>query len=254
MDTPPPLPSTSSLVPAPAPRKSNAVLWIAIGAAVLVGVVTVVGILTAILIPTVGKVRATALRTADGSNLRQIGQAALVYAIDHDGACPPLMLSADGQAEGNTPATIHAVAAALARDGGLNDATMWLAGADRNVTRPVLSADRASVDEDFELETAFAWDFATGVHIAMPPTTPIAWTRGLREDGTWGADGVYGPEGGHIMFLGGNVQFFRDLISTPLVRPDGTTTSNILETLPTTARVVGSGAGTLHGARGKAMP
>ena len=39
---------------------------------------------------------------------------------------------------------------------------------------------------------------------------------------------------------------------TPLVRPDGTPTSNILETLPATARVVGSGPGTLHGHTGRA--
>lgn len=108
-----------------------------------------------------------------------------------------------------------------------------------------------SVSASFASEDVLAWDFATGLTFNLSPLTPVAWTRGLRTDGTWDpAGGVHGAKGGHVAFLGGNVQFFRDLRSTPLVRADGTTTSNILEALPASARVVGSGPGTLHGSRG----
>jgi len=68
-------------------------------------------------------------------------------------------------------------------------------------------------------------------------TTPVAWTRGLRPDGTWAPDSPYAGEGGHVVFLDGNVVFFRR-IDGGLRRFDGKgMTSNILEALPPGARV-----------------
>ncbi len=107
----------------------------------------------------------------------------------------------------------------------------------------------------------------------LPSTTPIAWTRGLREDGTWDDRGTFGTSGGYIVFMGGNVMRVSsdqsseahqrilpggnvmpvsDLASEGgrLRRPDGTPTANILEALPPGSRVVGSGPATLHGSTG----
>ncbi len=115
----------------------------------------------------------------------------------------------------------------------------------------VLDEPRTALEPAFASEPVLSWDFVTGLNLNLPPTTPIAWTRGLQTDGTWDVHGgVCGGDGGHIMFLGGNVAYFRDLKSAPLTRPDGTPTSNVLEALPGSARVVGAGPATLQGKAG----
>lgn len=243
---PPPLPTSG--------RKPDNRPWIAV-VLVLVLVVSIaaVGLVAAILIPTIGKVRETARRTVDASNLRQIAHASLQYAMDHGGSLPlrrpPLE---PGGPVDDASVTIHAIAAALARDGGLNDSSVWFATSDSHAiarAKPILLPD-GTLDPEFAASTAFSLDYVTGVQISMPGTTPIAWTRGLRRDGTWDAQGgIYGSDGGYVVYLGGAVTFHRDL-SSALMTPDHRMTSDILEVLPPGTRVVGAGPGTLHGSEG----
>lgn len=54
----------------------------------LLTVIAIIGILAAILIPTVGKVRATAKKAACASNLRQVGMAVLAFAIENKDGLP----------------------------------------------------------------------------------------------------------------------------------------------------------------------
>jgi prepilin-type N-terminal cleavage/methylation domain-containing protein len=54
----------------------------------LLTVIAIIGILAAIIIPTVGRVRASARMTTDLSNLRQIGVAAAGYVSENKGAMP----------------------------------------------------------------------------------------------------------------------------------------------------------------------
>lgn len=261
---PPPLnqPQMQPPPPPPVPRKANEnkvwIIVLVVGFALFIGV----GIFAAILIPTVSKVRDTARRTVDSSNLREIAKAALIYANDNAGNEPPTRISSDGIRGGTVPATIYGVAAALAREGGLNDATLWFAVSDRGTgakstpdVNLVLDVSR-HLDAGFAKAHGFAWDFATGLSTNMPSTTPVAWTRGLDTTGSWGdKNGVYGGDGGYIVFLGGNVQFFRDLRTNggALIKfSDGTRTANILEALPSTAHIVGDGPGTLDGKSGLA--
>ncbi|MBL9188298.1 MAG: hypothetical protein JNK23_12505 [Opitutaceae bacterium] len=255
---PPPLP------PQTAPfKKSSKTAWIVlacVGAALLL----IAGFGAAVIIPAAGTVRAKAHRAIDATKLREIAKSSMIYAIDKNDCLPAVYLSADGQPSGREPATIHAIAATLARTNALTDTSCWFSaadlerfapGTDLKALGPVLDPSRTALSPAFARQKAFAWDFATGLKMVMPASTPIAWTRGLRSDGTWDPkSGAYGGEGGYIAFLGGNVQFFSNLQATPLVRPDGKRTSNILETLPPTVRVVGSGPGTLHGAMGLAQP
>jgi hypothetical protein len=184
------------------------------------------------------------------SHLRQIGQASHIYAADHDGRLPG----------GEAVETIHDVARLLARGAGLNTASMWISagdaksGSEERLTA-ILDNRGSSLDEVFAGQNVVAFDFATGLHTGMPSTTPIAWTRGLRDDGTWDEQGVFGSSGGFVVFMGGNIGKYRDLKHDgegSLMRPDGTRTSNILESLPPEARVVGTGPKTLHGASGVA--
>ncbi len=55
----------------------------------LLTVIAIIGILAAILIPTVSAVRDSARAANCASNMRQIGQAAYMYAEDNDGWAPP---------------------------------------------------------------------------------------------------------------------------------------------------------------------
>lgn len=182
-------------------------------------------VVAAMVVPTVGKVRESATRSVASSNLRQIGQACLIYASDNQDTLP-------------VATDVWNFAAHVARGGGLNDATIWTFGADPANAfsgmsiSTVLTSDHAEILPSFKkLIPAYAVPLGT-IKANMPPTIPIAWTRGLRADGTWSTHSPYGTSGGHIVFLGGNVHFYRD-VKNELVRfSDGAPTSNILEALP----------------------
>lgn len=162
--------------------------------------------------------------------LRGIMQASLVYAADHQDKLP-------------AAETIWGYAAELARGGGLNDASVWVIDHDPAQTRRslpaenVLAADKRGVESRF-LETKPSWAVPLGdLNAWMPHTMPIAWTRGLRRDGTWAPHSPYGGEGGYVVFLAGNVRFFRD-VKNRLECFDGKgTTSDILEALPPGTRI-----------------
>jgi hypothetical protein len=194
----------------------------------------VVLILSSVMIPTVGSVRETARKTVDASNLRQIGHAALIYANDHKDRFPV----ADD---------VWSFAGILAKEGLLNDANYWVslmdpanASASLDLTS-VLTKDGSELAPQFR-EAKLAWAVALGGIVVGrdPSMTPIAWTRGLQADGTWSSYSPYGAEGGHVMFLGGNVQTYRNLNydGGELVRYDGKgKTGNILEALPPGMRI-----------------
>lgn len=232
----------------------------------LLTVIAIIGILAAILIPTVGRVRETARRTVDASNVRQITQAALIFSNDYRGRLPgtnQTALNAGGEvvpvASGQSGAgvTIHQFAAALARYGGLNDANIWVSNSDEaalNDNTEALTVVIDSIAPASAIDTAF--DGATvsfmaisGLTTNRPSTTPVAFTRGLQTDGTWAprspaspspTEGVYGADGGHIAFLGGNVTFFPNLTgSQQLADVNGDATSNLTETLIASEAIIG---------------
>lgn len=185
-------------------------------------------ILAAIIIPTTSSSHhEPAYRTIDSSNLRQIGLASFIYASEHEGRFPQVD-------------DIHAYARDLAIGGGLDDASIWITSKRRAKLSTVLSADRQSLDSAFASTRPDFAVVARGLHDKLPATTPIAWTRGLQPDGTWSKDSPYGGEGGHIVFLGGNVQFYRRLGSAndsrgELVARDGAATADIRAALPADA-------------------
>jgi prepilin-type N-terminal cleavage/methylation domain-containing protein len=211
----------------------------------LLTVIAIIGILASILIPTVGRVRESARRTVDASNIRQVGQAALIYANDNREALPPNTLGAltNGVfAAGTTNITTYA--AALALQGGLNDAGIWFSGSDTKSPTPgqstVLSNTRG-LRTEFNTDlsrAAMAFQPFAGLTLGMSSTTPIAVTRGIQTNGEWAKDNrsVYSRgDGGHIVFLGGNVSFYRDLLPNELIHATGGgvqgRTRNILETV-----------------------
>jgi prepilin-type N-terminal cleavage/methylation domain-containing protein len=203
----------------------------------LLTVIAIIGILAAIIIPTVGKVRETAQRTVDASNLREIGKAAMIYAADNEDRLPD-PLAAAAQQNVQASSNYFRWIGLLGRAGTLNDAGFYFSRNDPlydgSAPATVMDSDDASrrqVAAALQQKTP-SFEFVGGLKMSDPATTPIAFTRGLTAAGGWDRDrGVYRQDGGHIVFLGGNVQFYQS-IDDRLVNTQGKPTNDIRETIP----------------------
>jgi prepilin-type N-terminal cleavage/methylation domain-containing protein len=203
----------------------------------LLTVIAIIGILAAIIIPTVGKVRETAQRAVDASNLREIAKAAMVYATDNSDRLPdPRALATAFPGS----AAVFRFPAALARQGILTDPSFYFAkndpqfdgtypGAILNPANP----QRNEVDSRFTAGRVLAWEFVGGLKMGDPASTPIAYTRGLTAAGTWDADtGVYKDTGGYIAFLGGNVAFYSSVADKLVSNASGQAVSDVRQAIP----------------------
>ena len=89
-------------------------------------------ILLAILITFLNQVRGPTRLTIDASNLRQIGQAAIIYAEDNEGRLPENNLGPDGMPAEGEITTVHRYAIALARHVGVNDISLFISASDEH--------------------------------------------------------------------------------------------------------------------------
>lgn len=205
--------------------------YLLIGGCVLTGLLLV----AALIIPTMCRVSSYSPRSLDVANLRQLGQASIIYAVDNN-ECLPVATD------------VWDYARLLA--GILNDGTYWQSPIDpatANTAREKIDvllppsdnrAPRALNPAFRAIKPTLA--VALGkLHMGMPSTTPILWTRGLQPDGTWAPHSPYGTHGGYIMFLSGNVSYYRNLTDDggQLIDRNGNKTANILAALPTGVRI-----------------
>jgi prepilin-type N-terminal cleavage/methylation domain-containing protein len=223
----------------------------------LLTVIAIIGILASIIIPTVGKVQQTAKRAADSSNLRQIGQASLIFAQTSKDQLPGTKISEAAASYGQnstsgSSATVKLVAAALAVNGGLESGKMWVSRADDTTNKEtenanvgnVLIAAKTGMDTNFTASN-LAFGYVTGLTTNYSATTPVAFTRGLLVSttvGTWSENsGTYKTDGGHIVYIGGNVQLYKNLgtaTNGELINSNGTTTNDITATVKTGKTVI----------------
>lgn len=207
----------------------------------LLTVIAIIGILAALIFPTVGKVRETAQRTVDANNLREIVKAATIYAADNNDRLPDpaVILTQNPQpvTGGQGP---FLWAGILAQRGILTDPTFYFAKNDPqfNGTYPaaiVSPGNRSMLDPGFVTNRVLSFEFVGGLRMSDAPSTPVAFTRGLQATGTWNeANGAYKDVGGHIAFLGGNVQFFPNVneAATQLTLNNGRKGASLLQALP----------------------
>jgi prepilin-type N-terminal cleavage/methylation domain-containing protein len=229
----------------------------------LLTVIAIIGILAALIFPTVGKVRETAQRTVDANNLREIVKAASIYAADNNDRLPdPVVVSAQYTGLGSGP---YAWAGILAQRGILTDPAFYFAKNDPffNGSHPASIVDPATpttLGTDFGGRT-LSFEFVGGLRMGDAPTTPVAFTRGLQTTGQWdGVSGVYRDTGGHIAFLGGNVQFYPNVTETDtqLTLTNGTKGPSVRQSIPVAARIYattpsgGQTVGSLAGTAGQA--
>lgn len=195
-----------------------------------------IGLLAVIILPTVGTTCGgrSPTRFSDYVKLKQISQAAWIYASDHQDRLPE---STD----------VWDYARALAEAADLNDAQLWQSQVDPasassssygkklKILLPVKTGQPRKLNPAFrKIKPAFAVPVGRKLSVNHPSTTPIAWTRGLQPDGTWAKHSPYGTDGGHIVFIGGNIVFYRNLSDDggQLISRDGRKTANILDSLP----------------------
>ncbi len=207
----------------------------------LLTVIAIIGILAALIFPTVGKVRETAQRTVDANNLREIVKAAIIYAADNNDRLPdPAAISAQTPAPLTGGSGPFLWAGILAQRGILTDPTFYFAKNDPqfNGTYPVAivtPADHSVLDPSFVTNRVLSFEFVGGLRMSDAPTTPVAFTRGLLAAGTWSAaNGVYKDAGGHIAFLGGNIQYYPNVTeaASQLTLNNGRKGSSLLQALP----------------------
>jgi anti-sigma factor RsiW len=194
----------------------------------IAGTACVAMLIAAIFVPPVLHLREKASRASGEADLRQVAQAALLFATESAERLPDA-------------ADVWDYARQLAQTGGLNAASVWLNPLDPATIGAsvitVLNPDRSGLAPAFASTRPSIAVALGGISLNAPATTPVAWTRGLQPDGTWTADSPYGGDGGHIAFLDGSVVYFGQ-VKNRLVRHDGKGgTSDIREALPPGARI-----------------
>lgn len=207
----------------------------------LLTVIAIIGILAAIIIPTVGKVRETTQRTVAGNSLRQIGQASLIYATDNKDKLPTAGSKGNLDPITATGGSLYGVAFQLALSGGLNEPNVWFASPDvpSQTQSQILNNTRDGLEGNFTQPNYTSYSYVVGLKASDGSTAPIAFTRGLQDDGTWKADpttdqgSTWNGDGGHIVFVGGNVSWYKDIKgSNRLPSRDGSLTEDLMNVLP----------------------
>src|SRR6478736_3143295 len=208
----------------------------------LLTVIAIIGVLAALIFPTVGKVRETAQRTVDANNLRELVKAASLFAADNNERLPdPTAIAAQYPGLGSGP---YAWAGILAQRGIVTDASFYFARNDPqfNGVMPgsiVDPADNRVLTADFAART-LSVELIGGLRMGDSPSTPVAFTRGLQTTGNWDpASGAYKDTGGHIAFLGGNVQFFANVrdAANQLALTNGARGTSVRQAIPVAAKI-----------------
>ncbi len=238
----------------------------------LLTVIAIIGILAALIFPTISKVRETAQRTVDANNLREIVKAAMIYAADNNDRLPDpaaLLAQSTPPLSGGTGPFLWA--GILAQRGILTDSSFYFSKNDPLFnglypTSIVSPGDRAVLDANFVTNRSLSYEFIGGLRLSDAPSTPLAFTRGLLASGRWSAEaGTYRDAGGHIAFLGGNVQFYPNLTESAfqLTLNNGRKGSSLLQALPYNANPANNprvyatspaGLGTLAGTPAESSP
>ncbi len=138
--------------------------------------------------------------------------------------------------------TAHNAAMILAQIG-LNDARLYFSKGDpalpKTLPKTVNNGDLAHLTDDFAAAT-LSVEIAANLppNVPMPSTTPVMWTRGLTDDGTWTADSPYGGRGGFIAYLDGHAEWVDGRVTNLTVWGTHQFTSNIREALPPDAVIL----------------
>ncbi|MEM1222648.1 MAG: prepilin-type N-terminal cleavage/methylation domain-containing protein [Verrucomicrobiota bacterium] len=201
----------------------------------LLTVIAIIGILAAILIPAVGGVKIQAAKSVSSSNLKQIF-------IGHqnfqtDGSRSRSMAngnwSTNNPNQANNPGDFAKVLAWYAE---LNAAELYYINSADDVStlasipKVILegTGNNRTVSSDFNnsAENVISYNMAR-ISPNAPSTAPLAWTKGLDNNGTWDDESPWLGKGGHILYAAGNVEFYQEIENGTLRKTDGSPASSI---------------------------
>lgn len=172
-------------------------------------------------------------RASDRADLGVVGKSRIIYETDHPNGMPPKALT-----------DVYAYATEMARSGVLMGPQFWLSHIDPALNATDLDDIHSIINPATKLINPKLQGAALAFAVALlpkvselPPTTPIAWTRGLQPDGTWRKDNPYGGKGGDVVFAAGNVQQFANTTGAFMKWGTHEPTSNIQEALPPGTRI-----------------
>jgi len=211
----------------------------------LLTVVAIVAILGAIIFPTITQFRTLANRTSDSTDLRNIVQASLSFAVQNGDNLvgPTQRILFSGIAPTAADNDLVDVAAILAYTGGPNDSEVWISANESDgtsvATRGTLlttegtetGAPRANSGEGGYTPEDFSYGYVVGLNLADPASTPVAFTRMDTGSPFWADEDPYGSRGGHIAFLGGSVNWYDGNLSAKLISAEGQPVNSIEEAL-----------------------
>jgi len=200
----------------------------------LLTVIAIIGILAAILIPSVGAVRESAARATSASDMRQIYVGYTNFQTDggRSRVIGQGAWSTTDPQQADNPAGFAKVIAWYAE---LNEAQLYFIGnaedvaALPSVPRVILEGsgnDRTESSDFTSVQNVISYEMAR-LPASTGGSTPLIWTKGLENDGEWDTDSPWSGKGGHILFTGGNVEWFTEIESGDLRQPDGTVATNI---------------------------
>lgn len=214
----------------------------------LLTVIAIIGILAAILIPSVGAVRKKAAQAASSSDMRQIY---LAHQNFQTSGSRSRAISTTGGWSTTDPQQATSAgdfAKVLAWFAELNEAQVYFISSAEDVAtlatvpRVIFSGDvrNGSLDADFTTaEPNISYTMAA-VSPNADGSTPMIWTKGLLDSGRWSdipEDSPWGNDGGHLLFVAGNVEFFTE-IDGALRSSTGDSTSNINQVFADTADIL----------------
>ncbi len=177
----------------------------------LLTVIAIIGILAAVLFPGVQGVMKAAKKSSAQSKLVNIGKAYVNY--NNSGSGGKFIRAGAWSVAANTQAnTIEQFAAVLAFNVDLNEAELWYVEADPSNESSIFpkqvlegAGDSRTIASKMSSPSAdngfISWSSYSPTTRNIGTNTPLLWTRGLSTDGKWDSTtGVWGSEGGHIVF------------------------------------------------------
>ncbi|NBV48387.1 MAG: type II secretion system protein [Verrucomicrobia bacterium] len=191
----------------------------------LLTVIAIIGILAAVLFPGVQGVMRSAKKNSALNKLRSIGQGYLNWS--QGGRV--MKLAGTWTSGGQVATRLPEYAANLAIGASLDSGELWFVEGDALLDNNIITQMPKNViqvqgatsiisplfQQALQDATASSWTVyaPTSPGLSGSVVAPLAWTRGLQADGTWGAatgqaaGSVWGPEGGHIVYGDGHVSW-----------------------------------------------
>jgi competence protein ComGC len=236
--------------------------------------ISIIGILLAILMPAMSAIKLSAQKIQDVSHLKKIAEAWREYTIER-GNTMNLRAISQGTDYADYGNWFARSLAGIMQDSNrfypskcvLNDSCVYISSGDKYaskafreyIVRGKDNSEGCEVREDIPWSTAATADLKSVPHQSQTilsyctignldgsvplATTPLAFTRGLKADGTWdGKYGLYGTEGGYVVFCDGHTTWFDG--SRPakfLHRNQQEYTTDIRKAVPNVARIGNGG-------------